>query len=868
MEHKEILPVLYDLSVTIGGEVRVKSLLTRTLQRLLYHTSFSAGFVCLDMPPCEGVADAKRTVRIQAAVGDFELIAAIDKDISVPCELIYGCSSVEVEQQGLLSQLSTTHSHYKSYLRLPVGEDGVIILLAMHLPDTNLNLPLILQPVLTQLAKAVTLCRTHDAQEEMAKVKQQQLQQSLQQVESQFRSLIELSPIGVALSSDGVVIDGNSAFLAMFGYDEIAQLQGHPLTELIAPQKRAEIIERIRLRAQGQPVPDTYETIGSRSDRSQFPFLVSVKRVETEQGARTFTFCIDLTEQKRAEQQLRSVNDMMRAVLETVPVRIFWKDTESRYLGCNPAFAHDAGLSSPAELIGKDDTQMGWKDQAALYREDDRQVMISKKPKLNFEEPQTTPDGHQIWLRTSKVPLQDREGEVIGILGIYDDVTEQKNAEAQIHQLAYFDSLTDLPNRRLLQDRLQQAMAVSVRSRHYGALIFLDLDDFKSLNDSKGHSVGDRLLIEVGQRLIANVRDGDTVARLGGDEFVVILENLSNIASEAATQSELVAEKIRSALCERYQFDELEVRTTPSIGIVLFQNHHDSLDSLLQHADTAMYQAKQAGRNTIRFFDPEMQAELEERLSMADDLRSAIDNKQLQLYFQKQVDAEGRAVGAEALLRWNHPQRGMVAPGKFIPLAEETGIIIPVGLWVFHSACAQLKLWQRSPATRDLTLAVNVSAKQFRKKDFVDQVRRVLVETGAKPSHLKLELTESTVLENVEDTIAKMRELKLLGISFSMDDFGTGYSSLQYLKSLPLDQIKIDQSFVRDIATDPNDAAIVQTIIAMTEALGLNVIAEGVETREQQEFLEQRGCHTFQGYFFGRPVPLSQFEVDLQKGRP
>ncbi len=867
MERKEILPVLYDLSVTIGAEVKVKPLLTRTLQRLLYHTSFSAGFVCLDMPPCERVADAQRAVRIQAAVGDFDLIAAIDKDISVPCELVYGCSSVEKDQTELLSQLSTTHSHYRSYLRLPVGKDGVIILLAMHLPDTNLDLPQILLPVLTQLAKAITLCRTQDAQEEMARAKQRQLQQSLQQVESQFRSLIELSPIGVALSSDGIVIDGNSAFLSMFGYAEIAQLQGLPLTELIAPQKRAEIIERIQLRAQGHPVPDTYETLGSRMDRSQFPFMVSVKRVETEQGARTFTFFIELTEQKRAEQQLRSVNDMLRSVLETVPVRIFWKDTESRYLGCNPAFAHDAGLNRPEELVGKDDTQMGWKDQAALYREDDHQVMVGKKSKLNFEEPQTTPDGKQIWLRTSKVPLQDGEGKVIGILGMYDDITEQKNAEMKIHQLAYFDSLTDLPNRRLLQDRLQQAMAVSVRSRHYGALIYLDLDDFKSLNDSKGHTVGDRLLVEVGQRLIASVRDGDTVARLGGDEFVVILENLSTITNEAATQAELVAEKIRTALCERYQFDDLEVRTTPSIGIVLFNDPHDTFDSLLQHADTAMYQAKQAGRNTIRFFDPKMQAELEERLSMADDLRKAIDNQQLQLYFQKQVDADGRAVGAEVLLRWNHPSRGMVSPGDFIPLAEETGIIIPVGLWVFHSACVQLKLWQRSPATRDLTLAVNVSAKQFRKKDFVDQVRRVLVETGAKPSHLKLELTESTVLENVEDTIAKMRELKLLGIMFSMDDFGTGYSSLQYLKLLPLDQIKIDQSFVRDIAIDPNDAAIVQTIIAMTEALGLNVIAEGVETKEQQEFLEQRGCHTFQGYYFGRPVPLSQFESDLLKER-
>ena len=866
MEHKEILPVLYDLSVTIGGEIRLRSLLTRTLQRLLYHTSFSAGFVCLDLPPCEEPAVPKQ-LRIEAAVGDFDLIAKVDKQVALPCDLVYGCAKCEINQADLLRQLKTTHTQYRSFLRLPLENNGVIVLLAMNTPETELNLALILQPVLVQLARAIVLCRTHDEREALARTTQQQLRQSLEQVESQYRSLIELSPIGVGISSDGIVLEGNAAFLKLFGYEDISELRGRALTEIIAPHRHAEMIERIKLRAQGRPTPDTYETEGLRKDGTQFPFMVSVKRIETEQGGRTFTFFIDLTDQKRTEQQLRSVNDMMRLVIETAPLRIFWKDKESRYLGCNQIFANDAGLNSPDELVGKDDSQMGWKDKAELYRADDHQVMAGKMVKLNFEEHQTTPEGRQIWLRTSKVPMRSSTGEVIGILGIYDDVTEQKNAEAQIHQLAYFDALTNLPNRRLLQDRLQLAMAVSARNRHYGAVIFLDLDDFKTLNDTQGHSLGDKLLVEVGRRLNGCVRDGDTVARLGGDEFVVILENLGEVASEAATQVELVAEKIRMALCERYVFDTLEIKTSPSIGIVLFQGHHDTLDSLLKHADTAMYQAKQAGRNTIHFYDPEMQAELEERLRLADDLSKALDNEQLQLYYQKQVDSKGRVIGAEVLLRWNHPSRGMVSPARFIPLAEETGIIIPVGLWVFHAACTQLKHWQGASLTRDLALAVNVSAKQLRNKDFVDQVRRVLVETGARPSHLKLELTESTVLENVEDTIAKMRELKLLGISFSMDDFGTGYSSLQYLKRLPLDQIKIDQSFVRDITTDPNDAAIVQAIIAMTESLGLNVIAEGVETKEQHEFLDLRGCHAFQGYYFGRPVPLDEFHKQLNERR-
>jgi EAL domain-containing protein (putative c-di-GMP-specific phosphodiesterase class I) len=306
------------------------------------------------------------------------------------------------------------------------------------------------------------------------------------------------------------------------------------------------------------------------------------------------------------------------------------------------------------------------------------------------------------------------------------------------------------------------------------------------------------------------------------------------------------------------------VQTTTSIGIVLFQGNSESSDSVLKHADTAMYQAKAAGRNSIRFFDPKVQSELEARLSLVADLGQAVDRGQLQLYFQKQVNAQGRATGAEVLLRWVHPARGMVSPAQFIPLAEETDLIVPIGSWVLQAACRQLRAWQGLPDLRELTLAVNVSAKQFHQPGFVSQVRRELVAAGAKPSHLKLELTESVVLENVEETIAKMRELKLLGISFSMDDFGTGYSSLQYLKRLPLDQLKIDQSFVRDITTDPNDAAIVQTIIAMTDALGLNVIAEGVETREQQAFLEHAGCHAYQGYLFGRPVPLTKFEADLE----
>lgn len=445
------------------------------------------------------------------------------------------------------------------------------------------------------------------------------------------------------------------------------------------------------------------------------------------------------------------------------------------------------------------------------------------------------------------------------------DISERKQYEKQIHQLAFYDLLTGLPNRRLLLDRLQQAFSVSARNHQYGAILFLDLDHFKTLNDTKGHEIGDMLLKEVAARLLSCVNDGDTVARLGGDEFVVVLESLDNLADRAAEQAEHIAEKVRTALNQPYRLNERSHHATSSVGIVMFTGHQDGVDDLLKRADIAMYQAKSAGRNAIRFYDPETQSAIEARADLETELRLALEHRHFQLYYQIQVDGRKRPLGAEVLLRWQRPQHGLISPVEFIPVLEETGMIVPVGLWVLQTACAQLRTWQGSALTRDLRLAVNVSAKQFRQPDFVARVQRILQESGAKPSHLKLELTESIVLENIDETIAKMRELKLLGLSFSLDDFGTGYSSLQYLKQLPLDQIKIDRSFVRDIASDPNDAAIVQAIIAMSDALALSVLAEGVETDAQRDFLNDHGCHNFQGFLFGKPVPLDQFEVALRE---
>lgn len=455
------------------------------------------------------------------------------------------------------------------------------------------------------------------------------------------------------------------------------------------------------------------------------------------------------------------------------------------------------------------------------------------------------------------------DGVVVGSVATFLDVTEQKKAEQQIQQLAFYDPLTSLPNRRLLMDRLQQACALSERDMYYGAVLFMDMDHFKTLNDTKGHDYGDLLLTQVSRRLESCLREGDTVARLGGDEFVVVLEALCTSRSEAAQLAERVAEKIRAELNRPYQLKEYVHNTTPSIGVVLFRGHTDSIDDLLKFADIAMYQSKTAGRNAIRFYDPDMQTEIELRANLEVELRQAVEHKHFRLHYQIQVDHERRPVGAEVLLRWEHPVRGTVSPLEFIPIAEETGLIRPIGEWVLKTACEQLEAWQGNAMTRDLTLAVNVSALQFGHPDFVDQVKGILSASGADSTKLKLEMTESMMLKNVEEAILKMDQLKQLGLSFSLDDFGTGYSSLQYLKRLPLDQIKIDQSFVRDIATDANDEVIVHTIIAMTEALGFNVIAEGVETHVQHGFLAQCGCRAFQGYLFGRPVPLEQFEASL-----
>lgn len=558
-------------------------------------------------------------------------------------------------------------------------------------------------------------------------------------------------------------------------------------------------------------------------------------------------------------RQLHETQTHLKDTVDAIPDLLWFKDAHLVYVSCNHQVERLLGRKEK-DIRGKTDYDLFDHAQAEVFRSNDQQAIQAGGPCAN-EEWLTFPDnGYRGLFETLKTPLYDDSGHVKGVLGIARDITPRKKAEDEVRQLAFYDPLTGLPNRRLLLDRLQQALLDSARTLHHGALLFIDLDNFKDINDTLGHEIGDLLLKKVALRLNKCVRESDTVARLGGDEFVVMLQDLGHSREKAAIQAEDVGDKVLHALREAYRLTDREYLSTPSIGIALFQAQQETAEELIKRADVAMYQAKACGRNTVRFFDPVMQAAISTRAVMEAELRQSIQQGHFLLLYQPQIGPGNHVLGAEALLRWEHPQRGRVAPGDFIPLAEQTGLILPLGQWVLQTACTQLLSWSKAPQTAGLTLSVNVSARQFRQDNFTSELVRVIQHSGANPARLKLELTESLLVDNMDDVIAKMDTLKTMGVGFSLDDFGTGYSSLSYIKRLPLDQLKIDQSFVRDILSDPNDAAIAKTVVALARSLGLEVIAEGVESEGQRDFLERNGCRAFQGYLFSHPVPAAELE--------
>jgi diguanylate cyclase (GGDEF)-like protein/PAS domain S-box-containing protein len=555
-------------------------------------------------------------------------------------------------------------------------------------------------------------------------------------------------------------------------------------------------------------------------------------------------------------RHLLQSEDKLSTILNSVESYIYIKDPQLRYQYTNSIFSASVGRP----LVGLADTDLFNAATAEQLQRNDRRV-LEHGERVADEETITTADGkHTHTYLSVKLPLRRPDGSIYALCGISTDITELKRSREAIHQLAFYDALTGLPNRRLLMDRMKQILAARDRTAHDGALLFIDLDHFKTLNDTLGHDVGDLLLQQVTKRLKQCTRDQDTLARLGGDEFVVMLQDLSTDANDAARQADVVAGKIVSTLAEPYMLAGQHYQSTVSVGIAMFSDPHSTQEELFKRGDLAMYQAKADGRNTLRFFNPDMQARMSARVALEADLREALVRQEFLLYYQPQADNHGKMLGAEALVRWQHPQRGLVEPGEFIGAAEACGLIVPLGRWILRTACLQLVRWAAQPNMAHLHLAVNVSARQFKHPGFVGDVLAVLDETHAPPDRLKLELTESQLVDDVEAVISKMMQLKKRGVRFVLDDFGTGYSSLSHLKRLPLDQLKIDQSFVRDLLTDPNDEAIVTTIVALGKALEIEVIAEGVETAAQRAALEQRGCLHFQGYSLARPGPAEALE--------
>ncbi|MGR9051606.1 MAG: EAL domain-containing protein [Gammaproteobacteria bacterium] len=560
-------------------------------------------------------------------------------------------------------------------------------------------------------------------------------------------------------------------------------------------------------------------------------------------------------ERKRDAAALAESRNLLQTIIDTVPIRIFWKDRECRYLGCNPAFAADAGLSEPKEIVGKDDFQLNWLDTANRYRADDREVMRLKKPKLFYEEPQTKPGGGIVWLRSSKVPLRGENNEVIGVLGVYEDISEQKRTAQRIQQLANFDTLTGLPNRGKLKEYLVYALSLLKRSNGTLALMFLDLDHFKDINDSLGHSIGDELLVVLAKRMRSILREQDTVSRLGGDEFILLLPATDDRGAA------LVARKLLQVIAAPCRIEPYDLTVTASIGIALFPSDGDDLETLSKSADAAMYRVKKEGRNGYRFFTREMQEHSARSLRLANALHVALERGQLQLVYQPQICLHDNSIiGAEALLRWRHPDMGPISPAEFVPLAENNGLILPIGEWVLTTALQQMRGWLKQQLALK-SVAVNLSAVQFRQPGLPEKVARMLKEIGLAPEKLELELTEGVAMHDPAGAIEIMKDIHEYGVRISIDDFGTGYSSLSYLKQFKVYKLKIDRSFVRDIDTDPEDRAIVKAIISLADSLGLNTIAEGVETEAQLAFLRDHGCDEVQGYYFSQPLPAEEFEA-------
>lgn len=672
--------------------------------------------------------------------------------------------------------------------------------------------------------------------------------------EEKFAKAFDSCPLAASISliEDGRFLEINASYEHNFGWSR-ADLIGKTSLEIGFWSNQAAREAWLTKISRQQRVVD-YETIWRHKSGSRHHVILSSQIIDLNGQRCILTYVSDISARRRAEADLR----LAAAAFESQEGMVI-TDAQGIILRVNRAFIDSTGYSAE-EVLGQTPRILrSGRHDAEFYRQMWATITETGTWQGEIWDRRKSGEIYPKWLTITAV--KDETGAVTHYIGTHLDITERKSSEERIKALAFYDQLTGLPNRTLLVDRLRQARIAGVRSGDYGALLFIDLDNFKTLNDTFGHDRGDQLLRQVASRLTQAVRLEDTVARIGGDEFVVVLAALGEVDATAASIAEMIADKILAVLNTPYILGDTVPRSSASIGVTLFQGERLGIDELMKQADLAMYKSKESGRNLVRFFDPTLESAVRARAELENDLRAALELGQLQLYYQPQIADQGHLTGAEALVRWNHPVRGIVSPADFIPLAEETGLILPLGQFVLDTACRQLVAWAGQPEFAHLSIAVNVSARQLHQEDFVAQVQATVARTGANPAKLKLELTESLLVNNVQEIIGKMLALREMGIGFALDDFGTGYSSLSYLKRLPLDQLKIDQSFVRDVLDDPSDATIAHTIIALAQALGLGVIAEGVETAAQLEFLHEAGCYAYQGYFFSRPLPIVDFEA-------
>ena len=826
--------VLFNSSRDISSRKQVEKALQESEKRLRT--------IIETEPECIKVVDSEGQLLEMNAAG----LAMLEAD-----------SLEEAQQKNMLDYVDPEYqpAFISLHQRVMNGESGMLEFKVNGLKGASRYLETHATPMKdTDGQNTLLLAITRDVTE------RRQTERDLVESEIKYRQLFESSSDGIFLQdASGVFIDCNENAAKLYGLsrEKIIGLSSKD----ISPERQADgrlssevAGEKFAAALQGETQQFEYWSLPANG--ILFDAELTLSRVEYKGAYGVQIVARDITERKKAETETR----IAAAAFESQNGMLI-TDANGLILRVNRAFIAITGYSAE-EVIGKNPRILSsGRHDAGFYA--DMWDSINNTGAWEGEIWNRRKSGEVYPEHLTITGVKDKNGNVMNFVATLNDISQSKAAEEEIRNLAFYDPLTQLPNRRLLFDRLAQALASSARGGKQGALLFIDLDNFKTLNDTLGHDVGDLLLQQVAQRLESCVREGDTVARLGGDEFVVMLEDLSMHSLDAAEHTEMIGDKILTCLSQPYQLIATKFHTTSSIGATLFVGHKQSVDELLKQADIAMYQAKKSGRNALRFFDPQMQEAISARAALEGELRVALEKNQFHLHYQIQVTSSNKPFGAEALIRWVHPERGMVSPAQFIPLAEETGLILSIGQWVLDVACAQLRAWQYSAQSRELVLAVNVSVRQFRQADFVAQVQNAVQRHAINPALLKLELTESLLLENVEDTITIMNALNMIGVQFSLDDFGTGYSSLQYLKRLPLNQLKIDQSFVRDIADDSSDKAIVHTIIAMAHSLCLDVIAEGVETEEQRQLLLSSGCIYYQGYLFGKPVPVEEFEALL-----